>query len=79
MFLRKQILEGSGNESLFLWGTRQTGKSTLLKMLFPEAVYFDLLQSDVGFQLSVTPNPLKGNRKFKGWLIVMVFGLSFLC
>lgn len=47
MFLRKQILEGSGNESLFLWGARQTGKSTLLKKLFPEATYFDLLQSDV--------------------------------
>lgn len=47
MFLRKQILEGSGTESLFLWGARQTGKSTLLKKLFPEAEYFDLLQSDV--------------------------------
>lgn len=47
MFLRKQILEGSGNESLFLWGARQTGKSTLLKMLFPKAIWFDLLKSDV--------------------------------
>jgi len=47
MFLRKQLLEGSGSESLFLWGARQTGKSTLLKMLFPEVIYFDLLQSDV--------------------------------
>jgi len=47
MFHRKQILEGSGNESLFLWGARQTGKSTLLKMLFPKAIWFDLLKSDV--------------------------------
>jgi len=36
MFIRKQLLEGSGKvkESLFLWGARQTGKSTLLKQLF---------------------------------------------
>jgi uncharacterized protein len=47
MFLRKQILEGAEGESLFLWGARQTGKSTLLKTLFPKALWFDLLQSDV--------------------------------
>ena len=47
MFLRKQILEGSGDKSLFLWGARQTGKSTLLKTLFPKAIWFDLLKSDV--------------------------------
>ena len=47
MFMRKQLLEGSGKESLFLWGARQTGKSTLLKQLFPDALWFDLLKSDV--------------------------------
>lgn len=47
MFVRKQILQGSGNESLFLWGVRQSGKSTLLKYLFPDAIWFDLLMSDV--------------------------------
>jgi len=43
MFKREQIFRGLGDESAFLWGPRQTGKSTLLKMLFPEALYFDLL------------------------------------
>jgi predicted AAA+ superfamily ATPase len=47
MFLRKQILEGAEGESLFLWGARQTGKSTLLKTLFPNALWLNLLQSDV--------------------------------
>jgi predicted AAA+ superfamily ATPase len=47
MFVRMQILEGSGNESVFLWGARQTGKSTLLRQLFPDALWFDLLKSDV--------------------------------
>jgi predicted AAA+ superfamily ATPase len=36
MFIRKQLLEGSGKESLFLSGARQAGKSTLLKQLFPD-------------------------------------------
>jgi predicted AAA+ superfamily ATPase len=46
MYNRKQILEGSGNESVFLWGARQTGKSTLIKTLFPDALLFDLLLSN---------------------------------
>ncbi|GHT77957.1 ATPase [Bacteroidia bacterium] len=43
MYNRRQILEGSENESVFLWGARQTGKSTLIKSLFPNALTFDLL------------------------------------
>ncbi|MDR3134310.1 MAG: AAA family ATPase [Prevotellaceae bacterium] len=43
MYQRKQIFEGAGNESVFFWGARQTGKSTLLKQLFPDALWFDLL------------------------------------
>lgn len=35
------------NESIFLFGARQTGKSTLLIQQFPNAVYFDLLKSNV--------------------------------
>ncbi|HOY50787.1 MAG TPA: AAA family ATPase [Prolixibacteraceae bacterium] len=45
MYIRKQIFEGLRNESAFLWGARQTGKSTLLKWLFPDVLYFDLLLS----------------------------------
>jgi predicted AAA+ superfamily ATPase len=47
MFIRKQLFVGSGKQSLFLWGARQTGKSTLLKQLFPDGLWFDLLKSDV--------------------------------
>ncbi len=43
MYNRKQIFEGIGGESAFFWGARQTGKSTLLKMLFPDNLYLDLL------------------------------------
>ncbi|HUW93678.1 MAG TPA: ATP-binding protein [Bacteroidales bacterium] len=43
MYKREQIFRGLGRESAFLWGARQTGKSTLLKALYNDAPYFDLL------------------------------------
>jgi predicted AAA+ superfamily ATPase len=41
--LNIELLEGS---SCFLWGPRQTGKSTLLRESFPNARRYDLLMSD---------------------------------
>ena len=52
-------LEEVKDESLFLWGSRQTGKSTLLKMLFPEATVYDLLKSDVRMSLQLRPALLR--------------------
>ncbi|HHV86800.1 MAG TPA: ATP-binding protein [Petrimonas sp.] len=46
MLSRRISLKDVENESIFLWGARQTGKSTLLKMQFPERRYIDLLKSD---------------------------------
>jgi predicted AAA+ superfamily ATPase len=46
MFYRKQSFEGIGTESAFLWGARQTGKSTLLQSLYPGSPYFDLMLSN---------------------------------
>ena len=45
MYLRKLSLEDENNDSLFLWGARQVGKTTLLEQLFPQARYYDLLQA----------------------------------
>ncbi len=59
MFTRKQILIDAENHSLFLWGARQTGKSTLLKEMFPHAIWFDLLLSDVYERLSNNPSILR--------------------
>jgi len=36
-----------GEETFFLWGPRQTGKSTLLKAAYPDAVWIDLLKAEV--------------------------------
>lgn len=43
MYLRRLSLEDENNDSIFLWGARQTGKTTLLKHLYPQAKYYDLL------------------------------------
>lgn len=59
MYLRKQIFNGAGTESLFLWGARQTGKSTLLKAIYPDSLYFDLLLSDVFERLQRNPSVLR--------------------
>src|SRR6056297_168699 len=59
MIGRQQTFKGSHNESLFLWGARQTGKSTLLKTLFPDSLWFDLLQTDVLVRLQQNPSQLR--------------------
>jgi len=59
MYNRKQLFLGSGQESLFLWGARQTGKSTLLKVLFPDALWFDLLLSQEYKRLCTKPDILR--------------------
>lgn len=46
MYKRIIDLSLAERRSCFLWGPRQTGKSTLLRAEFPEAVRYDLLLSD---------------------------------
>jgi len=55
MFARKLLLQDAENESIFLFGARQTGKSTLVKEMFPQAKYYDLLKSDVYERLYRAP------------------------
>ena len=59
MFKRILKLEDIYEDSLFLWGARQTGKSTLLNTLFPDAVYYDLLKADVFTKLKFDPSLLR--------------------
>ena len=47
------------DEAMFLFGARQTGKSTLLVERFPNAVYFDLLDTDIRKRFQRKPQLLK--------------------
>lgn len=55
MYQRIKNFQNLKNDSCFFWGPRQTGKSTLLKSLFPEAQYYDLLLSEEFSRLNRHP------------------------
>lgn len=46
MFERALSLPEPGKETFFLWGPRQTGKSTLLRAAYPDGIWIDLLRAD---------------------------------
>lgn len=47
------------NETFFLWGARQTGKSTLLRRTYPEALWVDLLKAETFRRYSTNPEYLR--------------------
>lgn len=59
MFDRILSLTRAGNQSCFLWGPRQTGKSTLLRKRFPHAPLYDLLLASEFRRLSANPGLLR--------------------
>jgi predicted AAA+ superfamily ATPase len=47
MFIERGLhLPTPGTETFFLWGPRQTGKTTLLRRAYPDAWWIDLLKSE---------------------------------
>ena len=58
MYQRIFDIEHKLDEAMFLFGARQTGKSTLLKERFREAIYYDLLNPSVRKALKLNPNSL---------------------
>jgi predicted AAA+ superfamily ATPase len=59
MIKRILNLSDSSSQTCFLWGPRQTGKSTLLQQLFPRAPRYDLLLSDEYRRLLSRPSLLR--------------------
>ena len=53
-----RIIQFPTEKSFFLFGPRATGKTTWLRQLFPDAVYIDLLQSEVYAMLLAAPERL---------------------
>jgi len=59
MFQRLAPLPKDPQRSFFLWGPRQTGKTTLLKLLYPNALRIDLLKTDDLMRYLKTPSVLR--------------------
>jgi predicted AAA+ superfamily ATPase len=61
MAIIKRVLEISlpPRQSAFLWGPRKTGKSTYLKVSYPNSVVYDFLQTDLFLELSKRPSLLR--------------------
>ncbi len=49
----------TGSAAAFLWGARQTGKTTYLRGAFPDAAWYDLLDTTLSAELSVQPRLLR--------------------
>lgn len=60
MFDRAIRLPPSGTETFFLWGPRQTGKTTLLRATYPEAFWIDLLKAEEYRRYLQNPERLRG-------------------
>ncbi len=56
---RTLVLPDSGNETFFLWGPRQVGKTTLLRQSYPNAVWVDLLKADEFRRYTTNPERLR--------------------
>lgn len=58
-FVRVQKIVDAQEDSVFLWGARQVGKSTLVKSVYPNAKIYDLLKSDEYTRLLRRPQLLR--------------------
>ena len=58
-YVRILNLDEARTKSLFLFGPRLTGKTSLLKHQFPDSPYYDLLQASVFYNLSRRPSLLR--------------------
>ena len=59
MFKRNLHLPAPGEETFFLWGPRQTGKTTLLRSAYPQARWIDLLKADEFRRYVTNPERLR--------------------
>ena len=59
MFKRNLPLPPPGEDTFFLWGPRQTGKTTLLRQRYPDARRIDLLKADEFRRYMANPERLR--------------------
>ena len=70
----KRILniELGKHPAAFLWGPRKTGKTTLLRQRFPEAKFYDLLNTEVKMRLLLHPERLREEVLSQNWKRVVI-------
>lgn len=68
----KRLFSAPKNKSFFLFGPRGTGKTTWLRMNFPDALYLDLLEAEIYNNLLARPERLESfiPPNFNGWIIL---------
>lgn len=73
MYTRYPQLNKETDMSIFLFGARQTGKSTLLRKQFPDSIFIDLLDSELRMRFQRKPSLLYDMLKDKanGTLVVI--------
>lgn len=73
MYTRYLQLNKETDMSIFLFGARQTGKSTLLRKQFPDSIFIDLLDSELRMRFQRKPSLLYDMLKDKanGTLVVI--------
>jgi predicted AAA+ superfamily ATPase len=66
------LLSPPDRKSFFLFGPRGTGKSAWVRQRFPDAVYLDLLESDLYTELLASPQrlDLKVPPGHSGWVVI---------
>ena len=73
MIERFLTAEALGEDNTFLFGARQTGKTTLLLQLFPDARFYDLLESNTFERLQRNPSLLRQDLEMceEGTLVII--------
>ena len=66
------MLEPPARQSFFLFGPRGVGKTAWLRARFPDALVFDLLESETYTRLLATPSRLADQipSAYKGWVVL---------
>jgi len=74
MELKKRFLEIdiSENNAFFLWGARKVGKTTYLKKRFPEAKFFDLLNTQLKTKMTLFPHLLREEVVANAYSLVVI-------
>lgn len=67
-----RLIKPPEQKSFFLFGPRGTGKTTWVKTVFPQALYLDLLESELFVDLLANPQRLENliPKGFDNWIII---------